>query len=207
MVSRFKYVGRRTLEYRSPEALKRQARIDDLPDIAKVDPWVLERYVKDGFKRVPFSASDTDAEIRNLLVWFLIAAGVRTSEVGTMFELSDSRCRQIATRAAHQHLSGMCTRPRSAVVRKLYEKGMSPIERKIGAMQYRQEQMMAAEFLLHWYGHSAMILKCLDIGRKSFSAAYAQVAGFRCGCRVCAGVTEKARPYHGVWIYWDESQV
>lgn len=191
-----------TLEYRRPVALQRQAHEETLPDL-EIPESELATYVRHAFRYGTSAAKTSDPEVRNQLVWFLVAAGVQTQQVAQMFEISASRCRSIATRAAKQTLESRFHNP-SGPFSKGIKSAATPSEREIMALHYRQIQMMGAEYMLRHHAGDPLIKKCLHLGREQFAAAFADLTVTRCGCSICKAYPNTERPYHAIWIYWTE---
>lgn len=195
-------VGR--LEYQSPNALSAHA-LEKFPigfDFPEVDFDRLTLKLKDG-KRLNVASIRPDAEVRNVLVWILIAAGVPSADVAGMFEITASRCNSIAARCQEKY---MTFPPSKSSISHGSRKGKTPEQRAKIKLSAGQAQMMCAEYLLTRAGLTPIAMLCISKAREVFSQRFDKVAGIQCDCDFCVTMGGEYQP-HRFWIYWPQAQV
>lgn len=135
---------------------------------------------------------------RNIIAWYLKAAGLTGREIGEFLSISASRANQIALRTQKQIFKeygsianmGLLTKPEK-----------QELEGEIlAAHMFRgvRREMIAAEYALDRCIEQDLFVSsgALRIGRERYMAAYDKVAGTRCPCRYCTIFTkEDMGPY------------
>lgn len=123
---------------------------------------------------------------RNIIAWYLKAAGLTGKEIGDFLSISASRANQIALRTQKQIFDTHGTISNMEILAKS-EKLDGEIKAAHMLRGMRQE-MIAAEYALFRciQQDSFVVSGALRIGRERYSAAYDKVAGTRCPCRYCA---------------------
>ena len=125
---------------------------------------------------------------RNIIAWYLKAAGLTGREIGDFLSISASRANQLALRTQKQifdapwNIANMTMLSKNAGVELTGELLDAHLLRGV------RREMIAAEYSLDrcieqdTYAISA----ALRLGRKQYVAAYDKVAGTRCPCRWCS---------------------
>lgn len=135
---------------------------------------------------------------RNVMAWYLKAAGLTGREIGDFLSISASRANQIALRTQKQIFDA----PWNIAYMTMLSKSAGLEGEVLAAHVLRgvRREMIAAEFLLDrcieqdTYAISA----ALRLGRKQYAVAYDKVAGVTCPCRWCVMfANESLGPY---WI-------
>lgn len=189
------YAKREGLEFRAPVKLKRLAReAQPRPRSAPVawealDPlriWPSDR-------RLPAGPGET--QMRNALVWFLLAAGVPTREVAELFELSASRCLSISTRCAEKY---RCYRRRSPFHK------VEPAVEKAHRLGQDMREMLVAEELLEDDRWQASVAYCLNLGREHFRERVGPGLVATCTCEMCTG--RLATSAYTAKVYWMDGE-
>lgn len=136
---------------------------------------------------------------RNVIAWYLKAAGLTGREIGEFLSISPSRANQIALRTQKQIFSSHGNIANMEMLAK-----SEKLEGEILAahmLRGMRREMMAAEYALDrcFEQDSFVVSGALRIGRERYSKAYEKVAGTRCVCRYCA-----IFKHEELGAYWSE---
>lgn len=180
------------LQFQNPKKLRALAFSEERIKVGSVDLLQLENYAKG---KCQF---DNDSPVlRNLLVWFLVAAGVPTATIAEMFEISASRCSTLARQSGEKYTAQY----RSSKDIQNILKSSPDKDRACIALAYAQREMMAAEYHLRSGDYSKHVRKCIAMGRAQFLQAFEALQGQQCMCQWCANAAHKQ---HEVFVYWLE---
>lgn len=188
------------LAFRAPDKLVRLAREATLPVLPPVQWDALQGpFMRGGNHRLPVAGEAREVERRNVLIWFLLAAGVDTRTVSDLFELSTSRCRSIAAKCIKRlHVLPV-------VASKILNKTMSSKDRKYHIMHDSMTQMLVAEKLLQFEDWYREVGYCLNMGRKRYVERFAEISGDICTCKLCGGGQRpEIQLMYQPFIYWPE---
>lgn len=136
---------------------------------------------------------------RNVIAWYLKAAGLTGREIGEYLSISASRASQIALRTQKQIFSSHGSIANMEMLARTEK-----LEGELLAahmLQGMRREMMAAEYAIDRCFEQDMFVVsgALRIGRERYSAAYDKVAGTRCPCRYCA-----IFKHEELGTYWSE---
>ena len=123
---------------------------------------------------------------RNIIAWYLKAAGLTGKEIGDFLSISASRANQLALRTQKQIFD---TYGSIANMEMLAKSERLDGEIKAAHMlRGMRQEMIACEYALFRCIEQDLFVvsAALRIGRERYSAAYKKVAGTRCPCRYCA---------------------
>lgn len=187
-----KFPSSRPLEFLEPRLAGRDERRKGAE--ALLLPTYPDYIYGSGIKRPKPSAST----YRNLMAWYLRAAGLSGQEIGQFLSISPSRANQVAHRAQVQACdSALCISRMRSYAAATDITGDILQAHMLRAMQH---EMAAAEYCLS----SALpqdtyaISGALRIGRQRYLDAYAGIQGLKCPCPLCTGFRQES-----LAPYWD----
>lgn len=132
---------------------------------------------------------------RNLIAWYLKAAGISTDEIATHLSLSQSRVNSLATKARKQFFDF----PWSVQVAKFSAKRDELHAQQAAAhvLRARRAEMQMAEHCLYLSSKSDLFVvsASLELGRRAYETALAATAGERCSCHLCRFPHITLEPY------------
>lgn len=173
-------------------------------EIAADLPLLFPRYPFGGVSGLRDKLKVTATTYRNLVAWYLKAAGLSGAAVGDYLSISASRANGLASRSRKALFSSPWTKESMQFIAEqesLSDEAMAA--HRLAAMRI---EMMAAEQALDKCSHNAdlrVVSGALRMGRAAYSSAYDTVAGTKCTCRMCSIAPNKSLgPY---WLDYGES--
>lgn len=132
---------------------------------------------------------------RNILAWYLSAAGLASSAVAAYLDISVSRANALAntTRTALYRSPWSIRMMRSAA----RAEGIESLGMAKHLFQVRRMEMHAAEHALAVCTPSDLLVVsgALRLGRGAYATELASFEGQRCACRLCKSIARDLSPY------------
>lgn len=138
---------------------------------------------------------------RNIIAWYLKAAGLTGREIGDFLSISASRANQLALRTQMQifdasgNIANMMILSKSENLKGelLAAHVLRGVRREMIAAEYSLDRCIEQDIYV--------ISAALRIARKQYVAAYDKVVGIKCSCRYCAIFANE-----GLGPYWIDGQ-
>lgn len=164
------------------------------------DELLFPRYPTDAYSWQVKKPKKTPTLYRNIIAWYLKAAGLTGREIGDFLSISASRANQLALRTQKQIFDAPWNIANLTMLSK--SAGMELTGELLAAHLLRgvRREMIAAEYSLDRCSEqdTYAISAALRLGRKQYVVAYDRIAGIKCPCRWCAMLAhENLQPY---WI-------
>jgi len=152
-----------------------------------------------GFKRGKFT--DSPSMYRNVITWYLKAAGLTTAAIASHLSISPSRVNALALRTRKQLYSGMTI---DLMQWSAKEKKLSLEELPVHMFIAMKQEMWAAENALSYCikADCRVMSGALRLGRAAYLAAMEPVVGLKCSCDLCKFQSSDFTPY-----WFEESEL
>lgn len=127
-----------------------------------------------------WSAKKSPTLYRNIIAWYLKAAGLTGREVGEFLSISSSRASQLAARTRAQIFRTFFDMTGGELAGEILE---------VHLLRGTRIEMIAAECALSKFCSEQNIhavSAALRIGREQYLASYEKISGIKCSCRLCA---------------------
>lgn len=202
--------GAEPLEFRKPELARSiERREHDVEDLLMPAYPIHEDYWMHWPIKRPKKSDKT--AYRNVIAWYLKAAGLSGPEVGNFLSLSASRANHLALRSRDQIFRYVSNRDSMQAIAdqspKLYKREPEVPESFVVAHMLRasRNEMIVAEYVLSnlcMSSDSFVVSAALRLGRKTYLASYEALGGLKCPCRWCNQGVGGA----SLGSYWEESK-
>lgn len=142
---------------------------------------------------------DSESLYRNIIAWYLKAAGVKTTEIAKHLSISESRVKSLANRTKKQLYRGYNSIEHCAQEMKLDKKQGSFDETKANRhlLSAALSEMQSAEYGLSMSIKADLLFvsKSLTIGRDAYMAQFNEIFGTKCNCRYCQIGLHEINPF------------
>lgn len=147
-----------------------------------------------GFKHGKLT--DSPSMYRNVITWYLKAAGLTTATIASYLSISPSRVNALALRTRKQLYSGITIELMQWSGKK---KKLSPEELSVHMFVAMKNEMWAAEHALSYCNKADCRVRsgALRLGRAAYVAAMDPVVGLKCSCDMCKFQSSDFTPY---WV-------
>ena len=151
-----------------------------------------------GFKHGKLT--DSPSMYRNVIAWYLKAAGLTTATIASHLSISPSRVNALALRTRKQLYSGITVALMEWTGK---EKKLSPEELPVHMFVAMKDEMWAAEHALFFCKTDVRVVSgALRLGRAAYLAAMESIVGLKCSCDLCKLQSSDFTPY---WVEESES--
>lgn len=153
-----------------------------------------------GFKHGKLT--DSPSMYRNVITWYLKAAGLTTATIASHLSISPSRVNALALRTRKQLYSGITIELMQWTGK---EKKLSPEELPVHMFVAMKNEMWAAEHALAYCNKAdcRVLSGALRLGRSAYLAAMESIVGLKCSCDICKLQSSDFTPY---WVDEAETQ-
>lgn len=147
-----------------------------------------------GFKHDKLT--DNPSMYRNVIIWYLKAAGLTTATIASHLSISPSRVNALALRTRKQLYSGVSIELMQWVGK---EKKLSTDELPVHMFSATKNEMWAAEHALYFCNSAdwRVVSGALRLGRAAYVAAMEPIVGLKCSCDMCKLQSSDFTPY---WV-------
>ena len=166
---------------------------------------LLPRYPRDVYSWQVKRPKKSPTLYRNIITWYLKAAGLTGREIGNFLSISASRANQLALRTQKQIFDAQWNIANMTMLAKNADAELTGELLDAHLLRGVRREMIAAEYSLDLCieQDTYAISAALRLGRKQYIAAYDKVVAIKCPCKWCGCAVfanESLSPY------WQDSE-